>query len=344
MIYKNCPHHDKSRCPHPWWAGLQIAGQRQKINLEKWIGKPLRNRAEALKAFEQWKVARIAATRLPKQVETFPALVELYWSRHILGERLRDTYNGKYKLAVLTRRWDGAFPTKTDISAFRAERLAAGQKPSTINKYLALLRGMANWAIDQEILPASPWGRIKLIREDSKREIRVSPELEQQLLFHACNQDIRDAIVMALDTGLRRGEILSLEVRDVNLPDQLLLVRAENAKSKRHRIIPVSTSRLRELLLRRCAGKLPGDPVLAKPGKHVLLSFRTAWERTRNRAGAPGLRFHDLRGECASRLIGHNVPVSHVRDILGHASIITTERYDRRLFAEIRRGMETLER
>jgi integrase len=58
-------------------------------------------------------------------------------------------------------------------------------------------------------------------------------------------------------------------------------------------------------------------------------SFRTAWELAREKAGLSTVRFHDLRSEYASRLVERGVPLSQVRDLLGHCSIVVTERYDR---------------
>jgi integrase len=58
-------------------------------------------------------------------------------------------------------------------------------------------------------------------------------------------------------------------------------------------------------------------------------SFRTAWELAREKAGLSTVRFDDLRSEYASRLVDCGVPLSQVRDLLGHCSIIVTERYDR---------------
>ena len=56
--------------------------------------------------------------------------------------------------------------------------------------------------------------------------------------------------------------------------------------------------------------------------------FQRPWLAACNRRGTYGLRWHDLRHEYASRLVEHGVPLSQVRDLLGHASIVTTERYD----------------
>ena len=52
------------------------------------------------------------------------------------------------------------------------------------------------------------------------------------------------------------------------------------------------------------------------------------WELAREKAGLSIVRFHDLRSEQASRLVECGVPLSQVRDLLGHCSMVVTERYD----------------
>jgi len=69
--------------------------------------------------------------------------------------------------------------------------------------------------------------------------------------------------------------------------------------------------------------------VFLREGGEIVKSFRTAWERARTAANLPTVRFHDLRSEYASRLVECGVPLSQVRDLLGHCSIVVTERYDR---------------
>ena len=56
--------------------------------------------------------------------------------------------------------------------------------------------------------------------------------------------------------------------------------------------------------------------------------FESAWRSALKRAAIKDFRWHDLRHEHASRLVERGVPLSQVRDLLGHASIVTTERYD----------------
>ena len=78
--------------------------------------------------------------------------------------------------------------------------------------------------------------------------------------------------------------------------------------------------------------KGPEAPVFSNEAGEPILHFHTAWYAALRRAKITDLRFHDLRGEFASRLVEKGVPLSQVRDLLGHSSIVTTERYDRQRF------------
>jgi integrase len=75
----------------------------------------------------------------------------------------------------------------------------------------------------------------------------------------------------------------------------------------------------------------------------ALKSFRTAWELAREKANLPDLRFHDLRSEYASRLVKWGVPLSQVRDLLGHSSIVVTERYDRQVLDNLTEAVGKLD-
>lgn len=196
---------------------------------------------------------------------------------------------------------------------------------------------MMNWAVGREYLDSTPFRRgtqalIKFEREDNRRTRRVSPEEEERLLTVG-NPVVRMMIVAALDTGMRRGELLTLRFGDIDWDQKVIHVRAEHAKSKKGRIVPIGTTRLRTLLewLRIGPDGQPkaGDlPVFSRGDDVALKSFRTGWERARTAAKLTDMRFHDLRGEYASRLVEHGVPLSQVRDLLGHSSIVVTERYD----------------
>ena len=163
-------------------------------------------------------------------------------------------------------------------------------------------------------------------------------------------------IIAALDTGMRRGEMLALRYSDIDSQRRLIVLRGATTKSRRTRVVPIGTSRLLAVLewLRLDAdGEPKSDNVLVFSDEvgEALKTFRTAWVvavlkahgvqphwqkgsykdlnvQCRLRLREINLHWHDLRHEYASRLVERGVPLAQVRDLLGHASILTTERYD----------------
>jgi hypothetical protein len=179
-------------------------------------------------------------------------------------------------------------------------------------------------------------------------------------------------IITALDTGMRRGEMLALRFADVDMARGLLVLRGETTKSKKTRLVPISTQRLRAVLewLRIDAErKQKPDEALVFSNEigEPLPHFHDAWLRTvlkahgikprwtarlkykglssesRNAFRKINLRWHDLRHEYASRLVERGVPLAQVRDLLGHASVTTTERYDNQKLENLQIAAATLE-
>ena len=252
------------------------------------------------------------------------------------------------------------------ISELRKPRQVNGEpgkslKPASINRSLELLRHMFNWRVAREYIDRTPFRRgsetlIRPLAEDNQRRRRLSEEQEQQLL-DAAPAMLRVLMITALDTGMRRGEMLALRFKDIDWKRRLILLRGSTTKSRRPRFVPISTGRLLAVLqwLRLGADGQPKPddaPVFSNGVGEPLRTFRRAWlitvlkahgirPRWRKKAnykqlteecveavGAINLHWHDLRHEYASRLVERGVPLAQVRDLLGHASISTTERYD----------------
>ena len=234
------------------------------------------------------------------------------------------------------------------LESLRARQLAA----STRNKYLQTLKAMSAWGVRKGYLetswikPGSDLKREKI----AKRDRRLAPDEEGTILAQAAPRLYR-LVVAALETGCRLGELLSLRWEDVDLTRGALRIRAHNAKQRKLRHIPI-VARLRAVLeLARYdpAGE-PFGPRAYVFGDAVgrrMKSQRKAWESavlkahghtpervktslspaSREAYAAIGLRFHDLRHEAGSRWLEAGVPLHHVKELLGHASISTTDTY-----------------
>ncbi|WP_442595899.1 site-specific integrase [Parapusillimonas sp. JC17] len=118
-------------------------------------------------------------------------------------------------------------------------------------------------------------------------------------------------IGIALLTGCRRGEILKMRPDDIQ--GNRLRIHAGNTKTLRERTIPIVPA------LRPWLDRLP----LAINAEGLKAGFR----RGREKVDMEHVNFHDLRHSCASLLINMGVSLEVVRDILGHTTIKTTERY-----------------
>jgi integrase len=216
-LYKLCGHKGRARdrCSHPWWGSFQYKGRLHRASLARWADEKIDGKAWANDVFDRMCNA-IRAGNFAEHEEhadlTFTAFADVYLKRYVELRALRSRDYIEWRLAILKGRWKGR--RLADIRVAEIEDLiqdlrtkgARGKrpaKPATINRYLALLRHMMNWAVAREYIE----------REDNRRIRRVSPEEEAHLLT-AGNAVVRMMLVAALDTGMRRGELLALRFGD----------------------------------------------------------------------------------------------------------------------------------
>lgn len=366
-LYKLCKHQGRARdrCEHAWWGAFQDRGRLHRVSLRRWANEDVRSKEHAKAILDRMR-ERVRAGTFAADAEnpppapapaslTFNAFADLFIERYVKVKGLRTLDKIEWQMPFLKARFgtkDLADIRVADIDDLVQDLKANGRKPATVNRYLALLRRMLNWAVEREYLDRTPFRRgsqavIKLERENNRRSRRLSANEEKRVLV-AARPIIRALIIAALDTGMRRGELLSLRFGDIDFDRQVIRVRPENAKSKRGRFIPIATTRLKAVLewLRIDAeggGKPDDAPVFSNGAGERLKDFRDGWKDALGAADITGLWFHDLRGEYASRLVERGVPLSQVRDLLGHASIVTTERYNRQRFETLAAAAKRLD-
>ena len=172
---------------------------------------------------------------------------------------------------------------------------------------------------------------VKALPEDNQRTRRLSAAEEAKLFQHASSQ-LRLLITVALYTGMRRGEMLALTWADLSARPGWIRLRGTTTKSGKTRWVPVlpNVQAVFDFLRSDVGGKeKPVDgPVFSNEVGEPIRSFRTSWELALTRAEIRDFHWHDLRHEYASRLAESNVPLVQVKELLGHSSIVTTERYN----------------
>ena len=133
-------------------------------------------------------------------------------------------------------------------------------------------------------------------------------------------------VLLAMNTGVRRGEIFDLTWEHVNFHTRNLTVEGVKAKSNRTRHIPLNDEALVVLRDWKAQGEGVG---LVFPGKYGnrLDNISNGWGAILEKAGIKSFRWHDLRHDFASKLVMAGVPLNTVRELLGHADMTTTLRY-----------------
>lgn len=209
------------------------------------------------------------------------------------------------------------------LQRYVEERLPA-VKPATVNRELALLSVALNHArkIGYDRVP-NPTRGLKM--REAETRLRWLTEDEAAKLIRAAEESKADFLAgwirVALDTGLRAGELCSLRWGDV-MADRLT-VQAGNAKSGRSRTIPL-TPAARDAIKRQPKRSVW---VFSQPDGSPVKDLRTAMRNACIRAGIEPITPHVLRHTCASWLAQRGVPLYLVRAMLGHSTIAVTERY-----------------
>jgi integrase len=137
---------------------------------------------------------------------------------------------------------------------------------------------------------------------------------------------LQPMVLLTVNTGLRRGEVLQLRWTDVDMLQRKLLVRGDNAKNGKTRHIPLNNEAL--TTLRQWRSDSPSTEwVFAGRGGERMRAVKTSWKRVLRSAAIIDFRWHDLRHHFASQLVMKAVDLNTVRELLGHSDLTMTLRY-----------------
>lgn len=264
--------------------------------------------AELTRALHSQAVARVP------NVPGDPLLTELladYSERHALN--LRSTDTAQYHAYRIGRWCEGRRASETrEVAAAIVQDLTGHYKPATINRSLGTLKKALRMAWERGRVPVDYSGMVKRLPENNLKTQTLTIE-QVRALADAASEPVRAAIWIGLLTGCRRGEVCKIQREDIG--QDVLRIQAGNTKTLRYREVPIV-------------------PALRPWLQHLPLSVtfegvKSGIRRAREKAGLPGIGFHILRHSCATILLSPpiNAKMEVVREILGHTSVKTTERY-----------------
>jgi len=222
------------------------------------------------------------------------------------------------------------------IENLKAHRLNEGAKPATVNRILACLRTMLNKAIEWGKLKDTPMKKVKLFKEDNIRTRFLAKE-ELERLLDNCPIHLKNIVVFAINTGMRRGEILNLKWSNIDFRNKCIHV--EKTKSKTPRVIPINSA-LERLLINIRENSI--SEYVFCYHKNKIDSVKTGFNSAMRKARINDFRFHDLRHTFASYLVMNGVDINTVKELLGHKKIEMTLRYSHLSQDHKLRAVETL--
>lgn len=219
--------------------------------------------------------------------------------------------------------------TPNHLINYQTKRLGEGKKPATVNRELSCLRSLINVAIKREVYSGrNPVSGMKFLEENNQIERILTLEEEVRLL-NSSPPHLKPIIITALNTGLRKSEILHLKWENVNLKNDIVTIQVESSKNKRQKRIPLN-SKMKALLNSQYAITGNTEYVFLNsrgmPFKDYN-SIKTSFSNACKKANITGLRFHDLRHSCASRMVENGANIVAVSKILGHSTLSITMRY-----------------
>jgi len=221
--------------------------------------------------------------------------------------------------------------TAEKIDAYISERLAAGDKPATINRVTGTLSQCFTLAIRREHLSRKPY--IRHLAENNARQGFFS-ESELLAVVEHLPEDLRDFIRFAACTGMRSGEIKSLTWHDIE--GDVLTLRGENAKNGESRSIPL-VGKLAEIIERRRAARQVNvngvtqlcEFIFHRDGEaEAVGEFKKAWRAATKLAGCPGRLVHDLRRSAVRNMTQAGVGQAVAMEISGHKTASMFRRYN----------------
>jgi integrase len=291
--------------------------------------------------------------------------------------------SGDFQLARLRSDFAGWLDRPmSDLNTFAIEGMRqrwkkGGMQPRSINRDIQRLQSVLSRAKEWGVLNTHPLAGLKPLKADRTGRVRFLTAAEERALREALEKreerlrqsrerfnawraarhkeplpvregnlldHLRPLVLIALNTGLRRGELLGLTWEAVNFPAKLLTVTSATAKSGHTRRIPLNGEALAVLKAWHDRQAKPGADALVFPGHEGerMARIDTSWRSLMKVAGLKDFRLHDCRHHFASSLVQAGVDLYTVKELLGHSEIAMTERYSHLAPDNLRRAVEIL--
>jgi integrase/recombinase XerC len=243
---------------------------------------------------------------------------------------------------ALTQRAASRFPRWLAQRRDANQRLRGGHSPAGIARRVATCAAFCAWLTKRREIPANPFDDLPRPRRPRGLPRAVPTELIDRLLRLEMSSRDRAVVCCLRYAGLRIGEVINLELRDVDVFLGVLTVRA--GKGGKDRSIPLDPA-LREALTDWCLVRGEAGGAVFPGAKGPRLN-RKAVARLLNRlcvrAGVPRFTAHQLRHTFGTEAASAGIPATELQALMGHEDLATTQRYVRVTGRDLERAMARL--
>jgi integrase len=286
---------------------------------------------------KRWELQTEAAIREGRYFQiteakkhTFNELVSRYCAEILPGYNLKEQQNRSHKLDWWAHVMGDCLLADITPALLTEHKAKLIQAPATVDKYLKNLSHVFSVAVDDWAwLDSNPVKKVKSPKLPRGR-VRFLDDSERAKLLTACKESsnawLYPCVVLALSTGMRQAELMSLKWQDVNLKDGYLIL--HQTKNGTRRRIPLAGLSLELLAEHSKIRRLDTD--LLFPGtihKNKPIDLRTPFEKALKTAGINDMKWHDLRHCCASYLAMNGASLGEIAEILGHRTLSMVQRY-----------------
>lgn len=248
------------------------------------------------------------------------------------------------------------------LSLLQSEMLSQGLKPATVNRKLEIVTSVLNFSAKKKRIPNNPslgFEKLQEVRDDirfwERKEAEDFLRYAHEKYPPASNKRwIYVVYLLAINSGVRAGEIWGLQPHDIQMDGEILLIRRQldrisktfrPTKGKSNRRVPCNSDLGRELQTLISRDRIRSDQTifrgeLNRPIQHDNFKKRT-FDRDVRQWGGKAIRFHDLRHTAASLMAADGLDLKTVQEICGHEDIQTTMNYAHLLAEKIRLAART---
>jgi len=323
-----------------WWIDFNDAAGRR---IRRKVGPNKRIAREVLDGYLGKIAQRVHLGIIEDSSISFAEFARAWWGRVSRGltESTKDRWH-----RILDHNLNPAFAgplraiTAAQVQAYITRRLEAGACSGTVNVELKILKHIVRRAVAWEYLSRNPLMNangdytegIGTLKEPAGR-VRYLAEDELQALLIACETEpfLGAFVIVALNTGMRRNEILSLSRTSIDWPKGIATLTGSKNGEAAH--IPLNAAAMEAL--RSLPARLDGR-LFPLNGPQVTMAF----VRAVRRAGIKDFRLHDLRHTFASYHAMAGVPTRGLQVLLRHKSPVMTARYSHLSEAYLREAVD----